>query len=90
MNYEYRLVLFSENVLQIRKIILDNSGAPIQMDPEELNLSAENLQEMVGHVLLACASLTKPVLDVNMFVKHDINEASKRLAELRGLTNKND
>ena len=74
--------------MQIRKIILDDNGSPIRMDPEELNLSAENLQEMVGHVLLACASLTKPVLDVNMFIKHDINETAKRLAELRGL-NKN-
>ena len=87
-NYEYRLILFSETAMQIRKVYLNENGIPVALDPKELNLSAENLQEMVGHVLLACASLTKPVLDANMFIKHNISETSKKLAELRGLDKK--
>jgi hypothetical protein len=85
MNYELRVVVFSENVLQIRKVYLDGQGNPIRIDPESIDLSAESLEELVATVLHASASLTKPALDVNMFVKHDVTDAAKIAAAiLRG------
>ena len=85
MNYELRVVVFSENVLQIRKVYLDDLGNPVRIDPESIDLSAESLEELVSVVLHSSASLTKPVLDVNMFVKHDVNDAARIAAAiLRG------
>ena len=85
MNYELRVVVFSENVLQIRKVYLDEQGNPIRIDPESIDLSAVSLEELVATVLHASASLTKPALDVNMFVRHDVNDAARVAAAiLRG------
>jgi hypothetical protein len=85
MNYELRVVIFSENVLQIRKVYIDEAGNPVRIDPESIDLSAESLEELVATVLHASASLTKPALDVNMFVKHDVNDAARIAAAiLRG------
>ena len=76
--------MFSENVLQIRKVYVDEAGNPVRIDPESIDLS-ESLEELVATVLHASASLTKPALDVNMFVKHDVNDAAKIAAAiLRG------
>lgn len=85
MNYELRVVVFSENVLQIRKVYLDDHSNPVRIDPESIDLSAESLEELVATVLHASASLTKPALDVNMFVKHDVTDAARIAAAiLRG------
>lgn len=85
MNYELRVVIFSPNVLQIRKVYTDEVGNPTSIDPESIDLSAESLEELVATVLHASASLTKPALDVNMFVKHDVNNAARAAAAiLRG------
>lgn len=85
MNYELRVVVFSENVLQIRKAYLDERQNPVSIDPEPIDLSAESLEELVATVLHASASLTKPALDVNMFVKHDVTDAARIAAAiLRG------
>lgn len=85
MNYELRVVIFSPNVLQIRKVYTDEVGNPTSIDPESIDLSAESLEELVATVLHASASLTKPALDVNMFVKHDVNNAARTAAAiLRG------
>ena len=85
MNYELRVVVFSENVLQIRKVYLDDRGNPIRIEPESIDLSAESMEELVATVLHASASLTKPALDVNMFVKHDVNDTARIAAAiLRG------
>ncbi len=82
MNYEFRVVAFSKDILQIRRVFLDETGNPVAIDPEALDLSAESVQELVSTVLHLSASLTKPALDVNMFVKHDVNESAKKAAEL--------
>lgn len=82
MNYEFRVVFFSENILQIRRVFLDELGNPVAIDPEALDLSAESVQELVSTVLHLSACLTKPALDVNMFVKQDVNDAAKKAAEL--------
>jgi hypothetical protein len=85
MNYELRLVIFPENILQIRKVYVDESGHPVRIDPESIDLSAESLAELVTIVLHASASLTKPALDVNMFVRHDVNDSARIAAAiLRG------
>ena len=85
MNYELRVIVFSENVLQIRKVYLDDRGNPIRIEPENIDLSAESMEELVATVLHASASLTKPALDVNMFVKHDVNDTARIAAAiLRG------
>ena len=85
MNYELRVIVFTEDVLQIRKVYLDDQGNPIRIDPEGIDLSAKSMEELVAIVLHASASLTKPVLDVNMFVKHDVNDAARIAAAiLRG------
>jgi hypothetical protein len=85
MNYELRVVVFSEEVLQIRKVYLDDQGNPIRIDPEGIDLSAKSMEELVATVLHASASLTKPALDVNMFVRHDVNDAARIAAAiLRG------
>lgn len=85
MNYELRVVIFSPNVLQIRKVYTDEVGNPTSIDPESIDLSAESLEDLVATVLHASASLTKPALDVNMFVKHDVNNAARAAAAiLRG------
>lgn len=85
MNYELRVVVFSENVLQIRKVYLDEQGNPARIDPESIDLSAESMEELVATVLHSSASLTKPALDVNMFIKHDVNDAARIAASiLRG------
>jgi len=82
MNYEFRVVIFTENILQIRKVFLDNQGNPVALDPEALDLSAESVQELVSTVLQLSASLTKPALDVNMFLKQDVNETARKAAEI--------
>jgi len=82
MNYELRVIVFAEDIVQIRRVFLDNEGNPVAIDPESIDLSAESLQELVSTVLHASASLTKPALDVNMFVKHDVNAAAQKAAEL--------
>ena len=82
MNYEFRVVIFSEDVMQIRRVFLDEAGNPIAIDPEALDLSAESVQELVSTVLHLSACLTKPALDVNMFVKQDVNDAARKAAEL--------
>jgi len=85
MKYEFRVVEFSPDVMQIRKVYLDEMGNPIRIDPDSIDLSAETLEELVAMVLHASASLTKSALDVNMFVKHDVNDAAKIAAAiLRG------
>ena len=85
MNYELRVVVFSADVLQIRKVYLDDQGNPIRIDPEGIDLSGKSLEELVATVLHASASLTKPALDVNMFVRHDVNDAARIAAAiLRG------
>jgi hypothetical protein len=85
MNYELRVIVFPENVLQIRKVYLDKQGNPMRIDPENIDLSADSLEDLVATVLHASASLTKPALDVNMFVKHDVNDAAQIAAAiLRG------
>ena len=85
MNYELRVVVFSENVLQIRKVYLDDRSNPIRIEPESIDLSAESMEELVATVLHASASLTKPALDVNMFVRHDVNDTARIAAAiLRG------
>ena len=82
MNYEFRVVVFSENILQIRRVFLDNLGNPVAIDPEALDLSAESMHELVSTVLHLSACLTKPTLDVNMFIKHDVNESARKAAEI--------
>jgi hypothetical protein len=82
MNYEFRVVVFSENILQIRRVFLDKAGNPVAIDPEALDLSAESVQELIGTVLHLSACLTKPALDVNMFVKQDVNDSARKAAEL--------
>lgn len=82
MNYEFRVVVFSKDILQIRRVFLDEMGNAVSIDPEALDLSAESLQELVSTVLHLSASLTKPALDVNMFIKHDVNESAKKAAEI--------
>lgn len=82
MNHEFRVVFFSENILQIRRVFLDETGNPVAIDPEALDLSAESVQELVSTVLHLSACLTKPALDVNMFVKQDVNDAARKAAEL--------
>ena len=85
INYELRVVVFSKNVLQIRKVYLDDQGNPVRIEPESIDLSAESLEELVATVLHASASLIKPALDVNMFVRHDVNDAARIAAAiLRG------
>lgn len=85
MNYELRLVVFSKNAMQIRKVYVDENQKPVSIDPEPIDLSAQSLEELVTIVLHASASLTKPALDVNMFVKHDVNDAARAAAAiLRG------
>ena len=61
---------------------MDEMGNAVSIDPEALDLSAESLQELVSTVLHLSASLTKPALDVNMFIKHDVNESAKKAAEI--------
>ena len=82
MNYEFRVVVFSENILQIRRVFLDKAGNPTAIDPEALDLSAESVQELISTVLHLSACLTKPALDVNMFVKQDVNDSARKAAEL--------
>lgn len=82
MNYEFRVVIFTENIIQIRKVFLDDHGNPVALDPEALDLSAESMQELVLTVLHLSACLTKPALDVNMFIKQDVNETARKAAEL--------
>ena len=81
MNYELRVVIFSENVVQIRRVFLDELGNPTMIDPESLDLSAESIEELVATVLHLSASLTKPPLDVNMFIKQDVNDSARKAAE---------
>lgn len=82
MNYEFRVVVFSKNVLQIRRVFLDEMGNPVAIDPEALDMSAESVNELITTVLHLSACLTKPALDVNMFVKQDVNESARKAAEL--------
>lgn len=82
MNYEFRVIVFSENILQIRRVFLNDDGNPISIDPESLDLSAESMSELIATSLHISASLTKPALDVNMFVKQDVNAAARKAAEL--------
>ena len=51
------------------------------IDPESLDLSAESIEELVATVLHLSASLTKPPLDVNMFIKQDVNDSARKAAE---------
>ena len=82
MNHEFRVIIFSKDILQIRRVFLDEMGNPVAIDPEALDLSAESVQELVSTVLHLSACLTKPALDVNMFVKQDVNESARKAAEL--------
>lgn len=82
MNYEFRVINFAEDVLQIRRVFLDENGNPIAIDPEALDLSAESVHELVSTVLHLSACLTKPALDVNMFIKQDVNAAARKAAEI--------
>ena len=85
MLYELRVIIFPDSIMQIRKVYLDDQGNPVRIDPEPIDLSAQSLEELVATVLHASASLTKPALDVNMFVRHDVNDAARIAAQfLRG------
>jgi hypothetical protein len=82
MNYEFRVIVFSKDIVQIRRVFLDNEGNPISIDPESVDLSADSIEELYYMMPHIYASLTKPPLDVNMFVKQDVNQAAQKAAEL--------
>lgn len=82
MDYEFRVIVFAENILQIRRVFLDEMGNPVTIDPEALDMSAESVNDLISTVLHLSACLTKPALDVNMFVKQDVNDAARKAAKL--------
>jgi hypothetical protein len=88
MNYEFRVIVFSKDIVQIRRVFVDSEGNPVAIDPESVDLSADSIEELYYTMPHIYASLTKPALDVNMFVKQDVNQAAQTAAEL--LRNKRD